>query len=326
MREIGGYLELDELVHREYYPDLVALNSARNALAYVCIARDIKKLYLPHFLCQSISSVCDRQQVSYEYYHMNEDFTPAFDKKAGSGEAVYVVNYYGQLTEGQISSFRRAFGNIVLDNVQAFFSSPQEGIDTIYSCRKFFGVPDGAYLATDARGLDFPLDVSKDRMTHLLGRYEGASAADYYAEFKRNNESVGALPTRYMSRLTRNLLGAIDYQEAKTRRERNWAVLAEALSSRNELKPTMPEGPYAYPFKVEGGLEVKKALATRKVFVPTLWPNVLDLEGCELERSYAADILPLPVDQRYDVDDMKRLVDEVRAACKPQRLRPAGLA
>lgn len=38
---------------------------------------------------------------------------------------------------------------IILDNTQSFFQKPISGIDTIYSCRKYFGVPDGAYLSTN---------------------------------------------------------------------------------------------------------------------------------------------------------------------------------
>ena len=31
MREIGGYFELEELKGSEYYPDLIPLNTGRNA-------------------------------------------------------------------------------------------------------------------------------------------------------------------------------------------------------------------------------------------------------------------------------------------------------
>ena len=45
--EIGGYFGLEASVGREYYPNLIALNSARNALVYLCKAKKIEKLYLP---------------------------------------------------------------------------------------------------------------------------------------------------------------------------------------------------------------------------------------------------------------------------------------
>ena len=50
MKEIGGYFGLEEFTDNSMYSDLVAVNSARNALLYVLKARKIKKLFLPYYL------------------------------------------------------------------------------------------------------------------------------------------------------------------------------------------------------------------------------------------------------------------------------------
>ena len=64
-----------------------------------------------------------------------------------------------------------------------------QNVDTIYSCRKFFGIPDGAYVSTDNKlNIELEIDLSKDRFKHLLGRYEG-EAPDYYKKFKTNDKS-----------------------------------------------------------------------------------------------------------------------------------------
>ena len=149
MKEIGGYFGLEQLIHREYYPNLIALNNARNALVYLLKVRNIQKLYLPFFLCDSVSNVCKREGCSYEFYHIDDHFLPIFEKSLGIGEYLYVVNFYGQISNEKISELKRLYKNIIFDNVQAFFQKPLPGIDTIYSCRKFFGVPDGGYLSTD---------------------------------------------------------------------------------------------------------------------------------------------------------------------------------
>ena len=49
MNEIGGYIELDELISNEYYPDLIALNTARNALVYLVRSKGVEKIYIPYF-------------------------------------------------------------------------------------------------------------------------------------------------------------------------------------------------------------------------------------------------------------------------------------
>ena len=74
MKEIGGYLELDQLVDRPFYAGLIELNTGRNALLYLIRARSIKKIYIPHLLCESITGVLDQNKIDYEYYSLDQSF------------------------------------------------------------------------------------------------------------------------------------------------------------------------------------------------------------------------------------------------------------
>lgn len=305
-KEIGGYPELEHFSGREYHADLTGVNSGRNALLYILRARGVKKLHIPRFLCDSVARLCLRESVDFAVYGIGRDFLPQFDGVLGEGEWLYVVNYYGQLSDGYLRELQARYGRIIVDHVQDFFRRPLPGVDTVYSCRKFFGVPDGGYAACDVP-LALEEDGSRERMSHLLGRFEVSGSA-YYAEFRQNDELFYDLPLRAMSPITRNILRAVDYEAVRQRRSDNYAVLAAALDKRNPLRLTAPDGPYCYPFCCENGMALKRALAQRKIYVPTLWPDVAAEEG-SVEKDYAENILPLPVDQRYDAEDMQRIVD-----------------
>lgn len=305
MREIGGYLELEQFVKNEYYPDLTAVNNARNALVYLIRAHGIQQIHLPYFLCESVELACRAEGISVDFYHIDAAFRPLFTKQLGKNEWLYLVNYYGLLSDADVLEYKRKFGNIVLDNVQAFFQKPLEAVDTLYSCRKFFGVPDGGYVsASTAIRLDLPEDKSKDRMRHLLGRFEDSTANLYYADFKANDAAFKTIELRKMSALTHNILGAIDYDRVIRVRNENYRILHGILGKYNKLRINCPNGPYAYPFYCENGMEIKNALAEKKIFVATLWPNVLTMDG-SLEKEYAENILPLPCDQRYGKAEME---------------------
>ena len=311
-KEIGGYFGLEKLISNEYYPDLAAVNNARCALLYIIKAKHYKKIFLPYFLCDSVRLVLERERIPFEEYRIDRTFLPLLDVNTKPDEAVYIVNYYGLLSEEQLIGLKNRYGNIVVDNAQAFFARPVQGIDTLYSCRKFFGVPDGGYVYTEAEFQEsIPVDVSMDRMKHVLGRFEGNSASDYYDYFNNNDESFKEIELRLMSKLTHNILGAIDYQAAKLRREENFSFLSKALGERNILKMKCPPGPYAYPFYTKNGMTVKKELAKRKIYVATLWPNVIGT-GLDIETEFAENVLPLPCDQRYSEEDMKRVVNAVK--------------
>ena len=233
--EIGGYLGMEQSAGREFYSDLVAVNSTRNAFLYIMKARRLEKVYLPFFLCDSVAKLCRREHIKYEFYHIDNQMRPIFEKKLKERECIYIVNYYGLFDERDISMYKQQYPCIIWDNAQAFFQKPIKGIDTIYSCRKFFGVPDGAYLSTEK---EYPgnleTDVSKDRMAHILGRYE-EEASFHYAEFKENDRRFEELPLMYMSKLTHNLLKMINYDEAKKKREANYQYLHTKLGKYNCL-------------------------------------------------------------------------------------------
>jgi hypothetical protein len=299
---------------------MIELNTGRNALVYLVKSKKIKKIYLPYFLCDSVSNVLDNYSIDYEYYHIDKKFLPLFDKKLNDSEYLYVVNYYGQVCDIIIKNLKEIFCNIIIDNTQSFFQKPIEGIDTIYSCRKYFGVPDGAYLFTDDDILTQELeeDKSKERMIHILGRYEG-QAYDYYKNFRKSDESLKELPLKRMSNLTKNILGAIDYERVIELRNQNFRYLYDRLKATNILGIRIPNGAFAYPYYIKNGIEIRKKLAEKKIYIPTLWPSVLiKYDEKSVECDYAANILPLPCDQRYKVDDMKHIVEMINKLMQNQ--------
>ena len=314
MKEIGGYFQLEEMPGEEYYPDLYRVNLGRTALLWLLKSRRCRKILLPYFLCESVVHTCQENQIETEFYHLNEKLEVLYPKEQlPEGEYLYLVNYYGQLSDPRISEYKKIYGNIIVDHTHAFFQKPLKGIDTLYSCRKFWGVSDGAYLSTDAvLPMDKPVDHSNKRMGHILGRYE-ENAGVYYQEMLQNAARYEGMEIRRMSRLTENLLGAIDYETGRRKREENYRILSEALPSEFIFTRVTPEGPFVYPYYHKEGLKLRRWLAEHKIFVPTYWKNIL--EECtesSLEYQWAADVLPLPCDQRYGKEEMQYMAERIK--------------
>ncbi|GLC87815.1 hypothetical protein [Lysinibacillus piscis] len=316
MEEIGGYFGFEQLINNEYYKEMVRLNTARNALLHILKSKKYNKIFIPYYLCNSVSDVLVRDGYNFEYYYIDSNFTPIFDRKLNDGELLYIVNYFGQLTNEDIFFYKRKFRQIAIDNTHAFFQHPVDDVDTIYSCRKFFGVPDGAYLFTNIQlQEELGVDESRGRMEHLLGRYEG-KAYNYYNLFSETEETFSQEPLKRMSTLTQNILGAIDYKHVQEIRNKNYSFLNEKLGKENKLKLTMPNTAFMYPFYIENGDELRKKLVSRHIYIPTLWPNILEaMSKNSLEYQYAINILPLPCDQRYAIANMQSMLEEIER-CK----------
>lgn len=313
MKEIGGYFGLEQLITNEYHNNLISLNNGRNALLYILKAKNIKKIYIPYYLCDSVSDILKHNNYEFEYYHIDSNFIPIFNKSLAINEYLYVVNYYGQLNNDKIIELKNRYNKIIIDNTHAFFQKPIKNIDTIYTCRKFFGVPDGAYISTDIiLNENLEIDISKDRMKHILGRFEG-KASDYHKDFQNNDKLFKSEPLKYMSKLTHNILGAIDYERVYKTRNENYAYLHSKLDKYNKIKLNLPDGAFAYPFYIENGTEIRKQLAKNKIYISTLWPNVLkDTKEDSIEYNYSENILPLPCDQRYGIKEMEFIVENLK--------------
>ena len=312
MREIGGYIELDRYTLPMMHEGAIALNCGRNALAWLIRARRIKKLWIPKLICDSVTGVCEREGAAFTLYGVGLDFLPAEEITLGEGEWLYFVNYYSLFDNDRIDELVRRYGRVIVDQAQSYFQPPLPGVDTLYTCRKYFGVADGAFLYTDAQlEEELSQDVSFERMHFLLGRFE-RTASEFYREYADNNAYFAAQPIKRMSKLTANLLHGIDYERVKAIREENYSVLHRKLGVLNGLTLGDWPGTFMYPLLLENGAEIRKKLQQKKIYIPTLWPDVFSwCEAEETEYRLAENILPLPIDQRYGPEDMQRILDEI---------------
>ena len=147
-------------------------------------------------------------------------------------------------------------------------------------------------------------------MEFLLGRYE-RTANEFYNGYNANNKYFVDQPIKKMSKLTENLLHGIDYGVVEIRRRENFEFLQEQLGTHNHLNPKIAS--FMYPLMIENGANIRKKLQAEKVYIPTLWPTVFELtDNTDLEYQMAENILPLPIDQRYGIEDMKRIVSTLR--------------
>lgn len=312
-KEIGGYIEFEHYSGKQFHEDAIKLNCARNCLAYLLKSCNIQKIYIPYFLCNSVWKTCKRYGVDFEFYHIDENFMPVIPNEDFSRKWLYVVNYYGQLSNDHILKIKENVQNLIIDNVQAFFQPPVEHVHTIYTCRKYFGVSDGAYLYTDSKLNEFfETDISYKKINFLLGRFE-KSANEFYQEYVLNNESFENEPIKQMSHLTENLLRSFDYKKIANRRSNNFLYLHERLKSINQINLVIPFGAFSYPLLIANGEDIRKKMQKNNIYIPLLWPDVL--ENCNknsVEYNFANNILPFPIDQRYNFQEMDYLISNLK--------------
>lgn len=304
---IGGFFELELNDGVEFHPNAIALNTGRNAFEYILRIRGYKMVHLPFFTCNAMIEPLTRLNIPYTFYNIDENLNPIFDfGNIRDNEAFVYTNYFG-LKNNEVLKISKFCKNLVVDNSQAFYSQPLEGIDTFYSPRKFFGVADGGYLYSDKIIGNYKRDKSYERMIHLLGRID-KNAESLYQKFQINENELANQPIKYMSFLTQNILKNVHYLQVAQRRKLNYNYLAERLDERNLLNIEVDKDviPLAYPLLLNNGHKLKKNLINNKVFVPTYWPNVMTWSKNEsFEYKLTENLLSLPIDQRYGTKEME---------------------
>ena len=258
-----------------------------------------------------------KENVSFEFYNIRENFEPVLPKKINDKIFILYVNYFG-ICEDKIISLKKKYKNIIVDNSQAFFSKPLAKSVTFYSPRKFFGVPDGGYLHSDIENEIFlDQDFSYKRSLHHLIRLDVKPEMGYQ-EYFRNEKIFKNLKIKRMSNLTRKILCSIDYQNVKKIREENFFYLHERLwrFNRIDIKSENVNGPMAYPF-MSNHKNLRNDLIQKRIFCGKYWKEVIDRTSKNsLESKLSEQISALPIDQRYSITDMKRIIFFIKKILK----------
>ena len=310
MKEIGGYFELELQKKVEYHNEPLKLNSGRNAFKYILKVRTPKKVFIPNYICNSVIEPLEELKINYEFFNIDENFEIVQDVILKENEMIFYVNYFA-LKSNYIKSLVDKYSDkLIIDNTQAFFEKPLKGIDTIYSPRKFFGVSDGGYLSTN-KFLDEDLeqDESYASSIQILGRMD-KNASTFYDDYQKAEQRLINQPIKQMSKLTQNILSSIDYEDVIKRRKENFDYLHKELENMNLIKieSDLEFVPFVYPLMIKDE-SLRQKLIEKKIYIAKYWNEVLDRKNVsDIEKDFVNGILPLPVDQRYDLDDMKKIM------------------
>lgn len=313
-KAIGGFFELEFPAEKApLHSNTVKFQSARAAFLALLRAGEPRRVWMPYFTCFTMLSSLRQAGVEVVFYSIDRQFGIADDITLGDGDWLLYTNYFG-LCSGIAESVINRFGanQVVIDASQALYSGPFDCLATIYSPRKFLGVPDGGLLVSRLQ-VPEPTQVddgSFDRAISLLKRAAFSPEAAY-AEHHCAEETLFDQEPAAMSRLTLRMLAGIDYAEVRRARNRNFAYLHERLGQHNLLDLTHlhADGPLCYPLLADcDGL--RKLLISKRIYVPTYWHDVLALVPAASEEAFLVDrLIPLPCDQRYNEEDMARVVD-----------------
>lgn len=318
LKSIGGFFELETpSTGPGYHPDACALTNGRACMRWILEFEKPSRVYIPFYTCYALYEPMEEMGIEYVFYAIDEALDPVRLPEPGPGELLVLINYYGLKNKLADNLTRRLGKQVVIDDTHRFFHRGYQHAYSFTSARKYFGVPDGAYLYgvnEDLRNIERNADVSVvHSVKKLLGWQDEA-----YRAYLAYEATLGCELHR-ISLLSEQLLSGVDYEAAAQKRIDNFNYIHERLKRHNKLSidPADIDVPFCYPFLPDCYIE-KDFFYRNKLFIPTLWPDILErkVDGFEWEKDFTRRLLPLPVDQRYGTEDMERMVSIILGELK----------
>ena len=316
--EIGSFLELQLPKGREFYggdTHIARINSGRAAIFHAFRLTGCRRIWLPYYQCDTVREFLLRHGAEICYYHIDRSFEPT-DLMPKADDAVLFVNYYGVMSRSRMVSLASRVAHPILDCSQAFFMEPVEGAYTVYSCRKFVGVPDGAYVLGENAGRfceEYPQGHSSDTAAFLLMRCEYGCEGKTYAARTVNEHRIDSEDISRMSVLTRTILDGTDYGEIRRKRRENFEIAETLFGGANCLNAMQYYDdtcvPMVYPFLAERD-ELLSELLAAKHFQGHWWSYLCEeLPQDTAEYWLSSYMIPITIDQRYGKTELNSLAE-----------------
>lgn len=300
------------------YNNIASFNTVKAAIPLIRKYLATDEILVPHYLCPNVIKELEGNFKNISFYNIDKDLLPSISEL--TSKTVYIVNYFGVMDK-RLNSFIKKHKDttFIIDNAHSFYSKPvmRDNAFNLYSCKKFFGVPDGGYLISkNSISSPYKKTVSNTIANYLIKSLEEGTNS-CYLEKKRVDEYINCNYSG-ISIFSEKLLSCIDYKKIREIRKSNFKIYDDAFGAMNRIKCEQDSAPYVYPLNV--GKNIKKELVSEKIYVPTLWAQLLtDEYKGTYEQDLTENTLFLPLDQRYVKEDIEYIIKRVISCIKKAR-------
>lgn len=348
MRDIGSIFPLTEAdFASEYILDNNArqgnkMNYSLCREALYAVAKKYestnKVVLLPAYTCSTVIDPFIQLNWTCYYYNISEslriDTEDLISKSKSHKPAIVVVHpYHGmELNSAELRTLEivKTYGIILLEDItQCLFTDNRPSIFDYFtgSYRKWFKVPDGGFV--EAQNIDNLSTPYEQNTVFVMKQTDSMYLRQKYFEtddefikqisIRLNKEAVagigGKIVPHRMSDFSLSIMQDENVMSLQEKRMSNYRFLFDSINDNEAVRKTCKDikevttAPLYFPIYAEHRAELKKKLAVEHIYAPILWPvyneNLLINDNIKYIYSH---ILMLPIDQRYDIEDMIKIV------------------
>lgn len=330
--------------------DQCLLLSGRTSIDYVLedITSNIRNVYMPSYCCESMLQPFLEKNIHVEYYDVvfNNDegikYIIDFNKEC---DVFFATSYFGfsnTTMDFAIDFFSRKNVIVIEDITHRLLNEQMYNNNSHYciaSLRKWFSIPSGGIAIKNSGKFSTQQLKSSEKLVktkiiamkqkekyirdgmnknELIRINDKAQFLKLFSEFNDN------LKYNYqkmeIDKLSKGILLTYDIKEIRQKRCENAYVLYEATKEQKLIKPMFGRNdqvrdcPLYFPIRVNPGIRMRlrKYLIDNEIYCPIHWPIPNQRFLNSKTRKIYDEELSLICDQRYDINDMKVVIDKIR--------------
>ena len=309
-----------------------------------------KNVLLPAYTCDTV--IAPFRQLGWKCHYFSLNKSLRIDKQSFINEidndnpAIVLVHpYYGMdLIDEEIELLKYAKSkksDIIVDITQSIYTEQYIDFVDYYvgSYRKWNSIPDGGFLKINNKNKK---DVIKrnilipDDENIVFVSAQSAAMVLRKMYFETNDEQIKTISRNLtkaadvyseenikphlMSELSQILITKEDVENNKTKRLLNYEYLSKNIHENNLISFVVKDilsiksAPLYFPIYTSDRCKVQKKLIEEHIYAPILWPVEDDkvLINKVINEIYDT-VLVIPIDQRYEIDDMKKIVNIINS-------------
>ncbi len=327
IKEIGSEfwdVPTSEKCNSEFFSDTVWFLSGRSALG--CIIADIKSkteaktVALPAWCCDSMILPFVKAGIEVKFYSvyvengkLEKDMSDVSDC-----DILFLMDYFGYTGNETQLDFS---GTVIRDLTHSVFSKTYDDADYYFgSLRKWAGFLTGGFalgvkteeIPTDAKYVDMRLLAMKEKQEYINGI---RGDKDFLRMFAEAEEYLDVCSLAGADMRDIEMVRKLDVEGISSQRRKNAKTLLSELSDMAIFpEPKRDDVPMFVPILVPDGKRdaLRRHLIEREIYCPVHWPLTKHHSPDKKTLEIYENELSLVCDQRYDENDMERIIKAIR--------------
>lgn len=306
-------------------------DSGRSALR--CLLQQIKhkKVLLPGYICESVR-LCFGSECSVVYYNVNSDFkidwNDLLEKIKCDVDVVYIHYFNGYIGEeydfNALLELKKKYGFVIIEDTTHSLLSEVNTVGDfcVASLRKWFPVPDGGVLYSKQALKSQSLQnsswsmIKKDAMEKKREYLQGDSddKQSFLKVFSYTESVLDRQAEPFsISSYSYNALKTIDCNVVANTRKCNYELLKNIINCKPIADGGINQIPLFYMISVSHNRNgLRTFLSDSGIYCPVHWPIYGELKSVPNAVLNNETELSIPIDQRYDSNDMLHIAKVYR--------------